>query len=59
MVANIRCGEIAADQLQALHEDQAWLSLAQDASAGIVPGFGGHAGALISSSLSGMLHVSS
>lgn len=55
MVANIRCGEIAADQLQALQQDQAWLSLSQDASASIVAGFGGHASALISSALSGLL----
>ena len=59
MVANIRCGEIAADQLQALQQDQAWLSLSQDASAGIVPGFGGHATALISSALSGLLRLPS
>ncbi|KAK9839889.1 hypothetical protein WJX74_009244 [Apatococcus lobatus] len=53
MVANIRCGEIAADQLQALKQDQAWVSLSQDASAGLVPGFGGRSNALISSCLSG------
>ncbi len=53
MVANIRCAEIAAEQLKALQQDQAWLSLSQQASSGSVPGFGAQAGALISSSLTG------
>ena len=53
MVANIRCAEIAAEQLQALQEDQAWLMLSEQSSASGVPGFGSQAGALISSSLAG------
>ena len=53
MVANIRCAEIAAEQLQAMQEDQAWLTLSQQSEAGSVAEFGGQAGALISSSLAG------
>ncbi len=53
MVANIRCAEIAAEQLQAMQEDQAWLTLSQQSEAGSVAGFGGQAGALIGSSLAG------
>ena len=53
MVANIRCAEIAADQLAALQEDQAWRSLREAAAEGVVPAFGARAGALISSSLAG------
>jgi hypothetical protein len=34
MVANIRCGEIARDQLAALTSDQAWQALAAEACGG-------------------------
>lgn len=54
MVANIRCAEIAADQLAALQRDQAWLALAQESALGVVPGFGDRAASLIDSSLAGV-----
>lgn len=53
MVANIRCAEIAADQLAALQRDQAWLGLVQEAAASVVPGFGERAASLIDSNLAG------
>jgi hypothetical protein len=55
MVANIRCAEIAADQLAALQKDQAWLALGQEAATGVVPRFGERAASLISSNLAGAL----
>ena len=55
MVANIRCAEIAADQLAALQKDQAWLALGQEAATGVVPSFGERAASLISSNLAGAL----
>ena len=55
MVANIRCAEIAADQLAALQKDQAWLALGQEAATGVVPAFGERAASLISSNLAGAL----
>jgi hypothetical protein len=53
MVANIRCEEIAADQLAALLEDQAWASLKGEASAGVVADFGQRASTLLHSCLTG------
>lgn len=53
MVANIRCAEIAKDQLKAFLEDQAWQSLQKEADAGIVSDFGARATALLQSCLSG------
>mmetsp|Transcript_3599 Transcript_3599/g.10456 ORF Transcript_3599/g.10456 Transcript_3599/m.10456 type:complete len:858 (-) Transcript_3599:898-3471(-) len=53
MVANIRCKEIAAEQLQALLQDQAWLSLQSEAAAALVSDFGARATALLHSCLTG------
>ena len=53
MVANIRCEEIAADQLKALLEDQAWAALKSEAAAGLVSDFGGRASKLVHSCLTG------
>lgn len=53
MVANIRCAEIAADQLAALQADQAWLSLKHEAEGGLLPGFGARVGGLMDSNLGG------
>ena len=53
MVANIRCAEIAADQLAALQADQAWLSLKHEAEGGLLPGFGARVGGLLDSNLAG------
>ena len=52
-MANIRCAEIAAEQLKALQHDQAWLALEQEAALGVVPGFGERAVSLIESNLAG------
>lgn len=58
MVANIRCKEIAAEQLQALLQDQAWLSLQSEAAAALVSDFGARATALLHSCLTGsLLHL--
>jgi Root hair defective 3 GTP-binding protein (RHD3) len=57
MVANIRCEEIAADQLAALLEDQAWASLKGEASAGVVADFGQRASTLLHSCLTGIASV--
>jgi hypothetical protein len=54
MVANIRCEEIAADQLAALLEDQAWASLKGEAAAGVVADFGQRASTLLHSCLTGI-----
>jgi hypothetical protein len=53
MVANIRCEEIAIDQLTALLEDQAWASLKAEAAAGVVSDFGKRASTLLHSCLTG------
>lgn len=53
MVANIRCEEIAADQLAALLEDQAWAALKAEAATGVVSDFGVRASALLHSCLTG------
>ena len=53
MVANIRCGEIAADQLAALVVDQAWCKLHEEAEAGLLRGFGARVGGLLGSNLAG------
>lgn len=53
MVANIRCEEIAADQLAALLEDQAWAALKAEAAGGVVSDFGERASALLHSCLTG------
>ena len=52
-MANIRCAEIAADQLAALQRDQAWQALGQEAALGVVPAFGARAVSLIDSNLAG------
>ena len=54
MVANIRCTEIMEEQLRALEGDQAWVRLSREAQAGLVPGFGAQAAALLDSCLTGM-----
>lgn len=53
MVANIRCAEIMQAQLQAMQQDQAWLSLQAAAQKGIVPQFGTKVEALIDSCCTG------
>lgn len=53
MVANIRCEEIAADQLEALLGDQTWEVLQTEAAAGLVSDFGSRASALLHSCLVG------
>lgn len=53
MVANIRCAEIAEDQLQAFLNDQAWITLQAEAANGVVPSFGARATALLHSCLAG------
>ncbi len=53
MVANIRCEEIAADQLEALLGDQTWEVLQTEAAAGLVSDFGSRASALLHSCLAG------
>ena len=52
-MANIRCAEIASDQLQALLRDQAWTSLQREAAAGLVSDFGGRSSALLNGCLTG------
>jgi len=53
MVANIRCTEIAEEQLRNLAEDQAWMTLCQESERGLVPHFGSRAGALLDSCITG------
>ena len=55
MVANIRCAEIMAEQLEAFSRDQAWRALAEEAGQDLVPGFGQRAGQLIDSAMAGGL----
>ena len=52
-MANIRCEEIAADQLAALLGDQAWALLKGEAAAGVVSDFGQRASTLLHSCLTG------
>ena len=58
MVANIRCGEILNDQLRALQEDQAWMTLVQSAQQQLIPDFANQASDLLESCLTGILHIS-
>eukprot|EP00887_Chlorella_sp_A99_P002604 scaffold6.g2604.t1 len=53
MVANIRCGEILADQLEAFTRDQAWRALADEAGQDLVPAFGQRTAALMDSCMAG------
>ncbi|GIL45756.1 hypothetical protein Vafri_2910 [Volvox africanus] len=53
MVANIRCQEILEDQLRSFTEDQAWKSLQEASSSGIVEGFGKRAHDLMESCVLG------
>ncbi|KXZ47030.1 hypothetical protein GPECTOR_38g267 [Gonium pectorale] len=53
MVANVRCEEIAAEQLRAFEQDQAWTALREEAGAGAVEGFGGRAAGLMDSCIRG------
>ncbi len=62
MVANIRCAEIAHDQLEAFLKDQAWQTLEQEATAApaggaqgpeLVPGFSARLAALLDSCVQG------
>jgi hypothetical protein len=55
MVANIRCGELMAEQLEAFRADRAWLSLAEEAGQDLVPSFGQRAADLMDSCLQGAL----
>ena len=58
MVANIRCAEIAEEQLQAMLQDQAWLALRSEAASELVSDFGARTTALIHSCLAGPLLIS-
>ncbi len=58
MVANIRCAEIAEEQLRAMSQDQAWLALRSEAASELVSGFGARTTALIHSCLAGPLLIS-
>ncbi|GFR42392.1 hypothetical protein Agub_g3264, partial [Astrephomene gubernaculifera] len=53
MVANVRCAEIAEDQLRAFEADQAWRALREAAAEGIVEGFGARASSLADSCIRG------
>jgi len=53
MVAEVRCKQIKLDQLASFSDDQAWLSLGQEAAAGLVPAFGSRAGDLAGSCIAG------
>lgn len=55
MVAHIRCKDIAAEQLAAVQQDNAWMSLMDDACSGatLMSDFGESAGALMESCLYG------
>ncbi len=54
-MANIRCAEIAAEQLQALLRNQAWVALQQEAASALVSDFGARTTALLHSCLAGVL----
>ena len=51
MVANIRCAEIAAEQLSLFESSPDWEALAAEAQEDLVPGFGGKAAALLDAAL--------
>lgn len=53
MVANIRCEQIASDQLAALQAAEGWTSLSDAVNAGVVKGFGGDLGELLQRCLAG------
>ncbi|KAG2448827.1 hypothetical protein HYH02_006178 [Chlamydomonas schloesseri] len=53
MVANIRCQEIADDQLRAFAADQAWAGLQEAAGLGAVEGFGPQVAGLMDSCVKG------
>ncbi|GAB4820674.1 hypothetical protein N2152v2_007720 [Parachlorella kessleri] len=53
MVANIRCEEIAAEQLEAFRRDQAWVTLEGEAGQDLVPTFGASLADLLDSCLEG------
>lgn len=53
MVANIRCAEIAREQLDSFAADQAWVALADEAAQDLVPGFGALAAGLMDSCVTG------
>ncbi|KAL4858391.1 Protein ROOT HAIR DEFECTIVE 3 [Chlorella vulgaris] len=53
MVANIRCGELMAEQLAAFKADAAWHALAEEAGADLAPAFGQRAADLMDSCLEG------
>lgn len=53
MVANIRCAEIAAEQLEAFRRDPTWRGLAEEAEQDLVASFGQRAADLMDSCLEG------
>lgn len=53
MVANIRCEQIAADQVAALQAASQWQSVCSDVGEGVVEGFGGVLGELLKGCLAG------
>jgi hypothetical protein len=53
MVANIRCAEIAREQLDSFAADRAWVALAEEAAQDLVPGFGALAAGLMDSCVTG------
>lgn len=53
MVANIRCSEIMADQLDAFKHDAAWTTLAEEAGQDLATSFGQRAADLMDSCLEG------
>lgn len=53
MVANIRCAEIAAEQLEAFRGDAAWQALAEEAGQDLAASFGQRAADLMDSCLEG------
>lgn len=53
MVANIRCEQIAADQLAALQAAEGWQSLCAGVESGAVADFGGALGFLLQDCLTG------
>lgn len=61
MVANIRCAEIAADQLRAFTEDQAWQALVGQAmaeGAGVQRGVNSRVASLLESCVAGWVPTS-
>ena len=53
MVANIRCAEIAAEQLATFASNEGWVGLRDEAEGGVVPQFGITASALLRTALEG------